>query len=523
MRAITEQQPFYNQEDDDPQEACGITAIYSKYKEIISPSIVDLQRNLQHRGRDSAGIATFDESTGKIVVYKDLGKVREVFPQGFNFEEYNLLSRMAIGHNRYGTSGDNQKDSKDGSQPMVAEWNGRTVAIAYNGNIPDKERQKLKARIPVDMSEGANFDTVDIVRAIVSADGTTWEERIKNGLKDVRLAYSLTILTDGGEVFGLRGPTGTWPLWVGEDKDRIIFASETRVDKSSSIIWREVNPGELVKATPDGVESKQIFPKIRPFFCGLHDDYQARRDSIMTVRNGEPITYGEFRNFKGRLLARERPFFDADIYAGIPETGLDIVEGYCKELGKEATPLITLMVGYNGDRAFLGRNDDEINSIISGKYAIFHTERVKDKKVFLADDSLIRGKTTGGDRLKGVKGVVELVQDAGAAEVYLALTLDKFVNGCDMGIFIRKNQLTALLKRDDGTYEELDEESIAKKIGADSVHFLSVESIKDAYEWVYGEREIVCLHCMGQPHPLDILSRNISKDTREPVLVYSSP
>lgn len=528
MHAKIEQQPYYNQENYKPQEACGITAIYSKYKKIMSPFIVDLQHNLQHRGRDSAGIATFNESARRIIVYKDLGKVKEVFPQGFNFEEHNLLSRMAIGHNRYGTSGEGQKDSRDGSQPMVAEWNGRTIAIAYNGNLPDSERQKLIARIPQDMPKGSNFDTEDIARAIVSAEGETWEQQIKNGLNGVHLAYALTIITDEGEIFGLRGPSGHWPLWVGQNDESIILASETRVvGKDSNISWREVAPGELVRATPDGIIGKQIFPEIGLFRCSLHDVYGARSDSIMTVKDGRPITHGEFRGYLGRLLAIERPI-DADLYIGIPKTGLAIVEGYVEGLGRIATEVV---IKLDDTRAFIGRDDAEINAVVNGNLKIPEPATVQGKKVVAIDDSLIRGKSAGGDPLNGdnnhpvkrAKGFNMLLREAGATEVHNLFALPKFVKRCDMGYYIRENQLVALVKREDGTYEELDKEAIAVRVGADSVNFLSYDGLQTGYEWAFGRRNIACMKCMGQPHPLDILSGNISKETREPVLIYSSP
>ena len=528
MQTRTEQQPFYNQENDKPREACGITAIYSKHEKTISPFIVDLQHNLQHRGRDSAGIATFDESAGKITAYRDLGKVRDVFPQGFNFAEHNLLSRMAIGHNRYGTSGEGQKDNRDGSQPMVAEWNGRTIAIAYNGNLPDRERQKLRTRIPQDMPKGSNFDTEDIARAIVSAKGEAWEEQIRNGLDGVHLAYALTIITDKGEIFGLRGPSGHWPLWAGENNELVILASETRVvDRDSNISWREVAPGELVKATPGGIISKQIFPETQLFRCSLHDVYGARSDSIMTIKDGIPITHGEFRSYLGKLLAIERPI-DADLYIGIPKTGLAIVEGYVRGLGSTATEVVTKL---DDTRAFIGKDDAEINAVVNGNLKISEPRMVRGKKVVAIDDSLIRGKSAGGDPLNGgidhpvkrAKGYNMLLREAGATEVHNLFALPKFVKGCDMGYYIRENQLVALVKREDGTYEELDKEVIAVRIGADSVNFLSHDGVQTAYEWAFGRKNIACMRCMGQPHPLDILSGDIPKDIREPVLVYSSP
>lgn len=517
-----------SQEQEKPQEACGITAIFSKKGLPIAKGLAGIQEKLQHRGQDSAGLATWDGLQEMIRIHRALGHVTEVFPPGFDFMLAGLSGDRGIGHNRYGTSGEKEKDDVSGAQPMVAEWNGRMVAIAYNGNLPESEREKLKRRIPSGLNDGPDFDTADIARAIVSAPGYSWEEKIRNGLDGVLLAYALTILTDTGEVFGLRGPTGHWPLWVGENDDLIVFASETRVDKNLNLKWREVIPGELVKATVFGVESTRMFPPKRLFRCSLHDMYGAKPDSIMTFRDGEPITYGDFREHAGRILAREHPV-DADLYLGIPNTGLPIADGYARALGKEATP--DIIIKRSDLRAFIGRTPEEISAILNWNLAIRteNLERLEGKRVVTLDDSLIRGKSAGGDPLNGeeehpikrAKGYNCLFREAGATAVHNLFVLPRFVNGCDMGYYIRKNQLVALVRREDGTYEVLDEKAIAARIGADSVSFLSPEGLQETYKWAFGEENIACMHCMGAPHPLD-LSANEESGSIVPALIYSS-
>lgn len=505
--------PRYS-EHEKPQEACGITAILSKKGLSIAEELAGMQKRLQHRGQDSAGISTFDSLLRRIGLHTALGLVDGVFPSGFDFISAGLSGDRGIGHNRYGTSGETAKDDALGAQPMVVGWNGRTVAIAYNGNLPESEREKLKTRIPADLKGGPNFDTTDIARAIVSAPGNRWEEKIINSLDGVLLAYALTILTDTGEVFGLRGPTGHWPLWVGENDDLIVFASETRVDENLNLRWREVMPGELVKATVLGVERKNILPPKRLFRCSLHDMYGAKPDSRITFRDGEPITYGDFRRYAGRMLAKEHPI-QADLYIGVPNTGLPIAEGYAEELGKEATPGI--ITKKSDLRAFISKNNEEIKDLVSRNLAIKaeNVAKLKGEIVVTVDDSLIRGISAGGDPLNGdgeeehpikrAKGYNCLLREAGAVAVHNLFALPRFVNGCDMGYYIRKGQLVALVKRDDGTYEVLNEEAIATRIGADSVGFLSPEGVQEAYKWAFGKRDIACMHCMGQPHPLDII------------------
>lgn len=516
-------------EQEKPQEACGITAIFSKKGLPIAEKLADMQERLQHRGQDSAGLSTWD-GRGTVRTHRALGHVTEVFPPGFDFKSVGLSGDRGIGHNRYGTSGEAAKDDVSGAQPMIAEWNGRMVAIAYNGNLPESEREKLKRRIPPDLNGGPDFDTADIARAIVSAPGYRWEEKIKNGLDGVLLAYALTILTDTGEVFGLRGPTGHWPLWVGENDSLVVFASETRVDKNLNLRWREVMPGELVRATVFGVESTRVSSPKRLSRCSLHDMYGAKPDSIMTYRGGEPITYGNFREHAGRILAREHPI-DADLYLGIPNTGLPIADGYTKELGKVATPGI--VIKRSDLRAFIGKNDEEIRDIVNRNLAIKaeNLERLKGERVVTLDDSLIRGRSAGGDSLNGeeeehpikrAKGYNCFLREAGATAVHNLFVLPSFVKGCDMGYYIRKDQLVALVRRDDGTYEVLNEEAIATRIGADSVRFLSPKGLQETYKWAFGKENIACMHCMGAPHPLDLIAGEDNGSVRTPISIYPS-
>lgn len=490
-----------------PQEACGIAATYSKVGEKISPITPRLLNEIQHRGQDSAGMATWDNS-GQINSFVGQGKVANAFPGDFEFGKYNLISDRSVGHVRYGTSGGDNKDDARGAQPAVGEYRGRKIAVAYNGNLPDEARQRLQLKLPQEL-RNSMFDTEDIVNAIVSADGDTWEEKIKSGLNGIDLAYSLTLLTNDGRVFGLRGPSGTWPLWRGETKDKIIFASETRVYKDENIKWQEVKPGELVEATPDGVVTRKIFEETAPLFhCVLHDAYGAREDSLMT----ENITYAAFRRELGRELAKEHPI-DVDLIVGVPHTGLVMAQGYAEELGKKPTVLIEKDEENieSEDRSFMAQDLDRTSRTVDKKYKIDEKKaaEAKGKRILLIDDSLIRGKTMGGDPQKGLRGVIDFVRGVGVKEVHLAVTLPKFVDGCDMGYYIRQDQLVAVVKDGNGRYIERSEQEIARIIGADSVNFLSMDGIKRVYGKALGKQDIACMACMGGEHPLKRISKNI--------------
>lgn len=514
-------------------DKCGITGGLDTSGQPVHRFVaIDMQPKLQNRGQDTAGIATYG-SDGKLHAYKRAGLVGDVFASGFDFAANGLVSYVAIGHNRYATDDSGRdKDDMSGAQPMLTEWNGRSIAISYNGNLPDTERQKLKDRLPQDMPKEPDFDTADIGRAIASAPGETWEEKIKNGLQGVFLAYSLTMLTDKGELFGLRCPAGTWPLWVGRRGSLILLSSESIVDKSPETEWREVKPGELIKATQDGgMVITQIFPPTREARCVVNEMYGANghneeKDSIMGFnKEGKAVTYRQFRMEAGRAAAREHPI-EADVYIGVPSTGIPIAEGYAEVMGRKATRgIIEKLNGNGASRSFIAKNNEEIHAIISGNlvYVMEKADLIRGKKIVVLDDTAIRGNSAGGHPLndinlmgrpdqetasiKKVRGyVAHLKEDMGAKEVHLVLVLPKFVNGCDMGYFIRKNQLLAVVQKEDGTYEELTNDQIAFRLGADSVYFLSKEGVETVYETVLGRRDISCMNCMGEPHPLDLIA-----------------
>ena len=487
-----------------PQEKCGITAIASKTGENVSHLIPGMQDKLQHRGNDAAGMAVFNRQTGEFDIHTGMGYVVDVFPNDFDFAAHGLVADKAVGQNRYGTSERNgDKDGEAGAQPITSEWEGRKVTIAYNGNLPQEERDKLRSRIPEGLRKKDSFDTEDIADAIVSAPGVNWQQKIRSGLDGVNGAYSLTILTDSQELFGLRGPSGTWPLWVGESDSTAVIASETRVEGAlgEKMNWREIQPGELVEVTSDGVKSRQIFIPTKEALCSLHATYGAKHDSLMT---GE-ITYGEFRKIVGRKLAKEYPLPYADLIIGVPNGGLDIADGYARSLGRRVdSDVLNLATDPDGKekRSYIAKTVEEAAAIVNDKFEPPNREVLEGKSIVVIDDSLIKGVTAGGDKERGITGTVQLLRDAGASKIHFLTGMPKFTAGCDMGYVIKEDRLVAIVRGEDGLYHERSSEEIATQIGADSFGFVSVESLKEAFEEATGRKDIACTACLGGEHPL---------------------
>lgn len=505
-----------------PQEACGITAILSKDGSPVSQYIGPMQGMLKRRGHDAAGIASLDGGSGKINIYKSLGSVAEVFPPDFDYAAHGVLSDMAIGHNRYTTDEkDNEKSLQD-AQPLLVEGNGSVLAVAYNGNLPQDQRDILISRLP-DELKSEKLDTRIIANAIVHAEGESLEEKVKNGMEGVDRSYNLTLMNEDGEIGAVRGTSGTMSLWVGESAKYTIVASETIVDTVEDIddmTWRLMRPGEFVKATKEGATSVQLYDasdKIER--CSLQDIYTLAREGWLVPG----LKVKDFRYEVGRTLAR-KGLKEVDIVASVPKGGDDIAKGFADELGVELTEVL---VAHDGN-TFIGNSEQAILEMIGKKQRLPNPQLVKGRSVRLIEDSVIRGNTSGGDRQERkndngswkerVKGFVELVRDAGATEVHVTAALPKFVNGCDLGYYIKEGQLVALMKNAEGEYDVLSDQEVAEAIGADSLTYLGIDELESLYDNLVGEKP--CTRCFFRNRPVDIFSR--SETDKEAVAAYAA-
>lgn len=479
-----------------PREKCGVVARVSKDGSSVLPLLKNDLILLQHRGVDSAGVAY--SADGIIGVNKGLGRVEEALP------DIAAISDRGVGHTRYGT--DESGGIKDGlskASPIVISHNGRSLALSHNGNIPDELRAILRSRIPSDMEKQPELDSADLTRAIVSSEGQNWEERMKNALSDIPLAYSLTMLTDDGTIFGLRSPSGTWPLWFGEGNNEIVIASENRVQKG--IRWREVMPGELIKIDKNNnVTVQQLFESVGQFRCALNDVYIAKSDSDIN----ENLSYEEFRKSLGRQLALENPQFrNMDLILGVPDGATHIAEGFAEEFGRKQD----LLLKKNGDsRGFISKDVEEAKAIAEGKYIIDNPELIGGKEAVVIDDSFIKGVSA--------EVVVRLLEKAGIGKIHLAFALPMFVNDCDQGVFIRRWLLKAL-REDSGTKTN---DELAKEVGVESITFMSKDGLGSVYFEAFGEKDIACMACMGEEHPLKKILKAKASVMKEKDLVFSA-
>ncbi len=467
------------------KEECGVYGIYAKEEkeELIGQVCIGLSA-LQHRGEESCGVAI--NSNGIIHFHKDVGLVSEVFTK----EVQNTMpeGKMAIGHVRYSTTGESKKEN---AQPMVVKHKKGNLAIVHNGNLTNAVELKRKLE-----DEGAIFTTTSdteiichiIVRERLKTDSI--EQAIKNTMKIIKGAYSLLILSPQ-KLIAVRDPQGFRPLCMGHSNNGdIIFASEScALDITGAKFDRDIEPGEVVVVTNNKVISEKFLPNEKKGLCVFEYIYFARPDSTV-----DGINVHIFRENAGRCLARQMPV-DADIVAGVPDSGIDAALGYSKE-SKIPYDIVFIKNKYVG-RTFIQNTQNKRKKLINLKLNPLH-HTVNGKKIVLVDDSIVRGNT--------LTRIIKTLKDAGAKEVHIRIASPPFVDICYFGTDIDKREK---LIANGKTKEE-----IRQEIGADTLEYLSLESLKE----ITKDCKInnFCNGCFTHKYPIKV-PKEIDKDSFEEI------
>ncbi len=424
---------------------------------------------LQHRGQESCGIAVNDG--GVITKHRDLGLVPEVFTP--EVLEKLGQGQMAIGHVRYGTTGNTNRSN---AQPLVVRHIKGTMALAHNGNLTNAF--ELRERIELD---GGIFHTTNDSEVIAYSiteqrlQTKSIEQAIEQAMYELKGAYSLVIMSPS-KLIAVRDPEGFRPLCMGKKGESIIFASEScALDSIGAEFVRDVRPGEIVVVDEKGVRSIDTHCKDKGHMCVFEFVYFARPDSVI-----EGASVHVARQRAGAYLALEHPV-QADVVIGVPDSGLDAALGFAKQSG------IPYGVGFIKNR-YVGRTfiqptqGERENAVRIKLNALSAT--VAGKRVVLIDDSIVRGTTSAR--------IVRLLREAGATEVHMRISSPPFVNPCYFGTDIdSKDKLIAC---------RMSKEEIKKEIGVDSLGYLSVESVKKIAE---GANCNFCVGCFTGDYPVD--------------------
>jgi amidophosphoribosyltransferase len=441
------------------REECGVVAIYG-HPEAAKLAYLGLHA-LQHRGQESAGVASADGE--RLRLHKAMGLVADIF----NEETLaRLPGSLAIGHTRYSTTGDSALLN---AQPIRVECNKGSIALAHNGNLVNAA--EIRKRFE---KQGSIFqttsDTEIIVHLIAQSREQSLEESVADSLRRVEGAFSVVMLTPE-YIFAARDPRGFRPL-------SIVFASETcAFDLIGAVYEREVKPGELIVVGPEGVHSRFYSSALPTANCIFENVYFARPDSMIF---GRPVQ--ESRDAMGRQLAREAPI-DADIVVPVPDSGVTAAMGFAQESG------IPLQFGLIRNH-YVGRTFIEPEQRVRDfgvKLKLNPVRNVlKGKRVILIDDSIVRGTTS--------RKIVRMIRDAGAKEVHVRISCPPTISPCFYGVDTpTREQLI-------GANKSIPE--ICEYIGADSLAYLSLQGLRKACG-EDGEETRFCTSCYTGKYPTE--------------------
>ena len=427
------------------KEECGVFGI-SNTKDASALTALGLHA-LQHRGQEGCGIVTFDGE--KYYSEKRFGLV------GDNFNKEEILNKLkgnyAIGHNRYSTTGDNILRN---IQPFFADTNAGGIGVAHNGNLTNSISIRNKL-----VEEGAIFyttsDTETIVKLIAKSKRSKTIDKIVDAIFQIQGGYALVMLTQAS-LIGVRDPLGIRPLIIGKLKDSYVLASETcALDIIGAKFVREVENGEIVVIENNKIESIKPFPpkKARP--CVFEYIYFARPDSILSGK----AAY-EHRKNLGIELAKESDN-DSDIVVPVPDSGNAAALGFAQHLGKKFE--LGLIRNHYVGRTFI-EPSQKIRSLGVKLKLNANQTTIKNKKIILIDDSLVRGTTS--------HKIVKMLYDAGAKEVHVKIACPEIKYPDFYGVDTpTKKELLAANKSND---------EIRKYIGAKSLKFLSIDGLYKA-------------------------------------------
>jgi amidophosphoribosyltransferase len=457
-------------QDDLFHDECGVFGIFG-HAEAAKMAYLGLYA-LQHRGQESAGIASTDGAN--VHVHKSMGHVQEIFtPEVIA----HLPGGVAIGHTRYSTAGDT---SLMNAQPVVIDCNKGKLALAHNGNLTNaiELRRKLEHRGSIFQTTS---DTEVIVHLIARSSARNLSGAIADALNQVEGAYSLVILTRD-EIYAIRDPRGFRPLNIGRLESTWVIASETcAFDLLDAEYVREVEPGEMVRISSAGLESIHFAPEKPHSYCIFEHVYFSRPDSIIF---GRPVN--QSRERLGRLLAREHPV-EADLVAPVPDSGVPAAVGYAAE---SRIPFRMALIRNH----YIGRTFIEPSQAIRDfgvKLKLNPVRRMLEgQRVILVDDSIVRGTTS--------RKIVRMVREAGATEVHVRISCPPTISPCYYGVDTpRREELIAAQKP---------VEEIRKFLGADSLGYLSLGSLRTAVEDTEGK---FCTSCYTGSYPTELVQLEV--------------
>jgi amidophosphoribosyltransferase len=447
---------------DSLHEECGVFGVYGN-PEAATLTYLGLYA-LQHRGQEGAGIVCSDN--GQLSVHRGVGLVSDVFKP---HRLAQLRGDIAIGHVRYSTFG---TSTLKNVQPLPVDYARGSMALCHNGNIVNAAhlRDELEEQGSIFQS---TTDSEVIIHLIARSRKEAFLDCVLDALKRVVGAYTL-LATDGHEIVAARDPRGFRPLWLGRLGSAHILASESCALDIIDADWvREVEPGEVIRITRQGIESFHPFERVTPRPCIFEFIYVARPDSVIFGRSVD-----EVRKNLGRNLARDYPV-DADIVMAVPDSSNQVALGYAHQSG------IPFDMGFIRNH-YVGRTFIEPDQSIRdfGVKIKLNPARsaIQGKRIVLVDDSIVRGTTS--------KKIIKMLRRCDVKEIHFRISCPPIINSCHYGIDTpRRERLIA---------SQMSVEEIRQYLGVDSLHYQTIEGLVEATGI---PRDALCLACFNNDYP----------------------
>ncbi|MEJ1158508.1 amidophosphoribosyltransferase [Prosthecomicrobium sp. N25] len=472
----------FQADDDTLHEECGVFGVFG-HPEAGALTALGLHA-LQHRGQEAAGIVSYDGQ--QFHVERHIGLV------GDNFAKPSVIDRLkgnrAIGHTRYATTGGQILRNV---QPMFAEFHGGGFSVAHNGNITNAMtlQRQLQKRGSIFQSTS---DTETVIHLTATSDKAHLVDRFVDALRQIEGAYAFVALSEK-KMIGVRDPLGVRPLVLGHVDGAFVLASETcALDIIGGRVIREIEPGEMVVITEEGVESSKPFAAVPSRFCIFEYVYFARPDSLIAGTSIYSV-----RKRIGHELARETPAA-ADVVIPVPDSGTPAAMGFAEASGLPFD--LGIIRNHYVGRTFIQPTDSIRHMGVKLKHNP-NRAVIEGKRVVLVDDSIVRGTTS--------QKIVQMVRDAGATEVHMRIASPPTTDPCFYGVDTpEKSKLIA---------SRMSVEELARFINVDSLAFLSIDGLYRAVGEARRNNEIpqYCDACFTGEYPTRLTDRTQTSNVRQ--------
>ena len=456
-------------EFDKLHEECGVFGILDSKGENVANTIYYGLCALQHRGQESAGIAVCNTEgpLGNLLCHKNMGLVNEVFSSDVLSE---LTGNIGIGHVRYSTTGESTIKN---AQPIAINYFKGTLALVHNGNITNMDELKISLQ-----ENGAIFHSTtdsEIITYQIALERTktnSIEEAVYKTARKIKGGFALIIMSPQ-KMIGVRDPYGLKPLCLGKRNGSYILASEScALNAVGAEFVRDILPGEIITIQKNDIKNNYSLCNQTHAHCIFEYIYFARLDSTM-----DGINIYDARVRAGEALAKSYPV-EADLVVGVPDSGIAAAMGYAKQ--SHIPYGIAFQKNSYVGRTFIKPTQNERETAVQIKLNIIPST-VKDKRIILIDDSIVRGTT--------ISKLITMLKKAGAKEVHVRISSPPFLHPCYYGTDVPTNHLLIASKH---TNEE-----IRDQIGADSLGYLNIDDFKA----MVGDLPL-CKACFNQQYPV---------------------